>query len=408
MSHARVGGGAASDEVHQRRIVDDGIGHRHHRERGDAAGRGGRTCRGQGLAVFGAGLAGEDAHVDKAGREDFAGAIDDLRVRGFCVVEEARADVDDLAVFDKQCAGAIEPRVRVDQARVDEGGARAHGRRSSFGSCRASASSTAMRIGNAHLDLLMDQAAVDVVGDGAVDLDAAVHRAWMHHERAGFGERQFLAVEAVEVEVLALRGQERAGHALHLQAQHHDDVGAFDALAHIGEDFGAPGCGARRHQGARCDQADMGAELGQQMHVRTRDAAVHDVAADRDRQAFDPLHAAADGERVEECLRRMFVRAVAGIDDRARHLVGQKRDGAGILMADDDDVGAHRVQRRRRVDQGFALAHRGLDHRHVHHVGAQALAGEFERGLRARRRLEEQVDQRAAAQRVALFLNLAC
>ena len=47
------------------------------------------------------------------------------------------------------------------------------------------------------------------------------------------------------------------------------------------------------------------------------------------------------------------------------------------------------------------------DDRHVHHVGAEPLAGQLERGLGAGRGLEEQVDQRAAAQRGGLLLDLA-
>ena len=41
--------------------------------------------------------------------------------------------------------------------------------------------------GDTHLDLLPDQAAVDVVGDLAADLEAAVHRSGMHDQRIGFG-----------------------------------------------------------------------------------------------------------------------------------------------------------------------------------------------------------------------------
>ena len=44
--------------------------------------------------------------------------------------------------------------------------------------------------------------------------------------------------------------------------------------------------------------------------------------------------------------------------------------------------------------------------RHVHDVGPEALAGEFERRLRAGRGFEEQVDLSAAAQRRALLLDL--
>src|SRR5258708_5251062 len=41
--------------------------------------------------------------------------------------------------------------------------------------------------GDAHLDLLADDAAVDVVGDFAIDLDAAIHRPGMHDEGVGLG-----------------------------------------------------------------------------------------------------------------------------------------------------------------------------------------------------------------------------
>jgi hypothetical protein len=59
------------------------------------------------------------------------------------------------------------------------------------------------------------------------------------------------------------------------------------------------------------------------------------------------------------------------------------------------------------VDQRLAFLHRRVADRHVHHVGAEALAGKLERGLRARRGLEEQVDDGAPAQRGALLLDLA-
>src|SRR5690606_37431210 len=77
--------------------------------------------------------------------------------------------------------------------------------------------------GHAHLDLLADEA-LRAVGNGGVDLDAAVHRARVHDQRVGPGERQLLRIEAEEMEVFAYRGNEAAAHALALQAQHHHDV----------------------------------------------------------------------------------------------------------------------------------------------------------------------------------------
>ncbi len=133
---------------------------------------------------------------------------------------------------------------------------------------------------------------------------------------------------------------------------------------------------------------------------------MQDVAADGDDEAPDAALVAADGERVEKRLRRMLVRAVAGIDHRAIDLLGEQMHGAGRVMAHDDDVGPHGVERHRGVDQRLALLHRGRGHRHVHDVGAEALAGDLERGLRARRGLEEQVDLRAAAQGRLLLLDL--
>ncbi len=61
----------------------------------------------------------------------------------------------------------------------------------------------------------------------------------MHDQRIGLGAGELLVVEAEEVVVLAYGGHVVAFHALALEAQHHDDVGTFQALPHVGEDFRA-------------------------------------------------------------------------------------------------------------------------------------------------------------------------
>ena len=121
----------------------------------------------------------------------------------------------------------------------------------------------------------------------------------------------------------------------------------------------------------------------------------------------NPALVAADGQRVEQRLRRVLVRAVAGVDDGAFDLLRQKRHRAGRMMAHDEQVGAHGVQRHGRVDQRLALLHRGDADRHVHDVGAEPLAGQLEGGLGAGGGFEEEVDQRAPAQRRLLLLDLA-
>ena len=59
----------------------------------------------------------------------------------------------------------------------------------------------------------------------------------------------------------------------------------------------------------------MRSEFRQQMHVGSRDAAVRDVADDRDFQIFKRALSLTNRECIEQRLRRMFVRAVAAIDD---------------------------------------------------------------------------------------------
>ena len=208
--------------------------------------------------------------------------------------------------------------------------------------------------GDAHLHLVADDAA-RVVGDGRGDLDAAVHGAGMHDERVRLGAGELLVVEAEEVEVLARGGHVGALHALALQAQHHDDVDALEARVHVGEDLGAQPLGRGRQQRGGRDDAHARAHGVQHVDVGAGDARVQDVAADGHRQPGDAALGAADGERVEQRLGRVLVRAVAGVDDRAVDLLRQQLDGAGGVMAHHQDVGAHGVERHRRVDQRLAL-----------------------------------------------------
>ena len=185
------------------------------------------------LAVLGAGLADEGAHVDQAGRDDVAAAIDDLGAFRHAGRADAALGLADRAVGDQHVAGKIEVARRIDDPRVGEQDRAAvaaidqHGH--AFGRLRDSASSTAMRTATpiSTCSRISDCAPSATIG---VDLDAAVHRAGMHHQRVGLGVGELLLVEAEIVEILLRRGHERAVHALALQAQHHHDVGAVRAL----------------------------------------------------------------------------------------------------------------------------------------------------------------------------------
>ena len=134
---------------------------------------------------------------------------------------------------------------------------------------------------------------------------------------------------------------------------------------------------------------------------------MQDVAADRDEETFEAALAAADRERVEQRLCGMFMRAVARIDDRAGDFLREKLDRARVLVTNDDEVGVHRVERHRRVDQRLALLHGGGGDGHVHHIRAEALARKLEGTLRARGGFEEEVDLCAPAKDGALLVDLA-
>jgi hypothetical protein len=181
------------------------------------------------------------------------------------------------------------------------------------------------------------------------------------------------------MEIFRHRGHQRAVHALALQPQHHDDVGAVQTLAHVARHFDAETLDARRQQCRRRDDTHACAHGVKQDDVRAGDAGMQDVAADRHQQALDAAFVAADGQRVEQGLRRMLMRAVTGIDHRAVELAGEQFDRAGGVMAHHKDIRVHGVEGDRGVDQRLALAHGGLADRHVHHVGAEPFARQFER-----------------------------
>src|SRR6266436_7214000 len=195
-----------------------------------------------------------------------------------------------------------------------------------------------------HLDLLANQG-LGAVGNARVDLDAAVHRAGVHHQRVGFRIGKLLRIEAEIGEILLAGGHQRAAHALALQAQHHHDVGVAQPLAHVAADFDAEILDAGRQQGRGGHHPHTRAERIEQNDVGARHPRMGDVAADRDRERRDRPLVAADGERIEQRLGRMLVGAVPGIDHRAIDLAGKQLDGAGGMVADHQNVGMHGVER---------------------------------------------------------------
>ena len=101
-------------------------------------------------------------------------------------------------------------------------------------------------------------------------------------------------------------------------------VGIGKHLVDLVRNFDAEFFKLARHERARSDQRDARAELEQTENVRARDAAKQNVADDRDVQPGDASLFLADRVKIEERLRRMLVRAIAGIDHARLESLGEK------------------------------------------------------------------------------------
>ena len=64
---------------------------------------------------------------------------------------------------------------------------------------------------------------------------------------------------------------------------------------------------------------------------------------------------AADSQRIEQRLCRMFMLAIAGIDDGAGDFLGEKGGGSARGVANHQHIRAHGVQRHGGIDERFAL-----------------------------------------------------
>ena len=86
----------------------------------------------------------------------------------------------------------------------------------------------------------------------------------------------------------------------------------FDA-SNAADMWGEP-CEFARDPHGRAAESDAAAKFAQQMNVRAGDPAVQNIAEDGDIQIFERAEPVANGERVEQRLRGMLVRAIAGVD----------------------------------------------------------------------------------------------
>ena len=194
------------------------------------------------------------------------------------------------------------------------------------------------------------------VGDVGIDFDAAVHRAWMEDQQVLWCAGEPLRGHAEHAIVFTQRGDVAALHALELETEDVEGIRPLDGVLDVVEHRDVELVDRVGQQRARPADADGGAHLEQPPDVRAGNARVQDVAADADLEAVEPLEVIAQGEHVEQPLRGVFVRAVAGVDDVGLDALREELRGAGRPMADDDHVDAHGFEVARGVHECLALA----------------------------------------------------
>lgn len=102
--------------------------------------------------------------------------------------------------------------------------------------------------------------------------------------------------------VFAKRGEDVLLLALQLNAQHHDDVGAGDRIFDGREGFDPHPFDAARHHGGGSGHDHTGAHPGKAVNVGPCDAAVQNIADDRDFQPGNPAFLLPDRHHVQKRL----------------------------------------------------------------------------------------------------------
>jgi len=114
-----------------------------------------------------------------------------------------------------------------------------------------------------------------------------------------------------------------------------------------------------------------------------------------------------DGAGVEQRLRGVLMRAVAGIHDGHEQVSRQEVRRSRGGMPHDDGVGPHGRQRVERIHQRFALGDAGAGGGDGDGIGAQTLGGDLETGTGAGGGFEEKIDDHLSAKRVELLRGVS-
>src|SRR4029453_18325246 len=116
--------------------------------------------------------------------------------------------------------------------------------------------------------------------------------------------------------IVLAQGWDKSGlHSLQLKAQDIESISPLDGIIDPGKDGNAEVLNVPGKQARRSADADLGSELEESPDVAPRHPGVQDVAADRNLDSLETAQAVPQRKQVEQALGRMFVLAVARVDD---------------------------------------------------------------------------------------------
>ena len=241
--------------------------------------------------------------------------------------------------------------------------------------------------GNAIGNLLKD-GGLWAVGNFGSDFGAAIDGAGVKNEGVFLGQAHAFGIELVKQDVVTLR-EGRFVQAFGLHAQNDDDVSVFESFFNAIDTTNGRARRANvfqfaRNPHSRAAEGELAAKFAKQVNVGTGDARVSDVSQDGDIQIVQRAFAVANGQSVQETLRRMLMRAISGIDHGNFQMAGDKIRRSGGGVSHDETIRFHGVQIVCRVEKRFALFEAGSFGLQVHGVGAKARGGGAETQTSAR------------------------
>src|SRR6266404_133608 len=221
---------------------------------------------------------------------------------------------------------------------------------------------------------LFENAGLWAVSDFRSDFDAAIHRTGMQDKCVRLGALQSFGIQLVTVNVI-IRRYGGFVLAFRLHAQHDDDVGVFDGFCNFVN--AANDCAWRdlfqfaRYPHRRTAKGEAAAKFPQEVDIRTGDARVGKIPENRDIEILDGAFAVANGEGIQQSLRRMFMGAIAGIDHWNIQTAGDVIRRARCRMTHHQTVRLHGIQVEGGIEKCFAFLQTGGLSLEIHGVCAE-------------------------------------